>query len=116
MRWATSACVRPARERASISWLASEREQDTRTLHRAVAAYRAALEVRTRECTPFDWATTHNNLGITLVQLSVREPGTEALEQAAEAFRAAAHYYESATKGVRIIEEALRERLERLSP
>ena len=43
-----------------------ERESGTARLEEAVAAYRAALEERTRERVPLDWATTQNNLGIAL--------------------------------------------------
>ena len=32
-------------------------------LERAIACYEAALEVRTREAFPVDWAMTQNNLG-----------------------------------------------------
>jgi hypothetical protein len=34
-----------------------------------VAAYRVALEVRTREGVPLDWAMTRNNLGNALQTL-----------------------------------------------
>ena len=40
-----------------------ERESGTARLEEAVAAYRAALEERTRERVPLDWARTQNNLG-----------------------------------------------------
>ena len=40
-----------------------ERESGTARLEEAVAAYRAALEERTRERVPLDWAMTQNNLG-----------------------------------------------------
>ena len=40
-----------------------EREDGTERLEQAVAAYRAALDVRTRERVPLDWAATQNNLG-----------------------------------------------------
>ena len=40
-----------------------ERESGTARLEEAVAAYRAALEERTRERVPLDWAATQNNLG-----------------------------------------------------
>ena len=65
-----------------------ERESGTERLEQAVQAYRAALEVRTRERVPLDWATTQNNLGTALARLG-RESGTERLEQAAQTYRAA---------------------------
>jgi hypothetical protein len=39
-----------------------EREDGTDQLKDAVTAYRAALEERTRERVPLDWATTEDNL------------------------------------------------------
>jgi hypothetical protein len=38
------------------------RESGTARLEEAVAAYRAALEERTQERVPLDWATMQNNL------------------------------------------------------
>ena len=58
-------------------------------LQEAVAAYRAALEERTRERVPLDWATTQNNLGNALERLGERESGTARLEEAVAAYRAA---------------------------
>ena len=55
----------------------------------AVTAYRAALEERTRERVPLDWATTQNNLGNALARLGERESGTARLEEAVKAYRAA---------------------------
>ena len=40
-----------------------ERESGTARLEQAVEAYRAALQERTRERVPLDWAMTQNNLG-----------------------------------------------------
>ena len=66
-----------------------ERESGTARLEEAVAAYRAALEERTRERVPLDWATTQNNLGNALRTLGERESGTARLEEAVAAYRAA---------------------------
>jgi tetratricopeptide (TPR) repeat protein len=55
----------------------------------SIAAYRAALEERTRDRVPLDWATTQNNLGIALRKLGERESGTARLEEAVAAYRAA---------------------------
>ena len=57
-------------------------------LREAIAAYRAALEVRTRATTPADWATTQNNLGIVLSVLGERGDHA-ALREAIAAYRAA---------------------------
>ncbi|MEO9682815.1 helix-turn-helix domain-containing protein [Tateyamaria sp.] len=76
------------------------RNQGTRTdgpkgadlLAQAVAAYRAALEVRTRADHPADWAMTQNNLGIALQNQGTRTEGpkgADLLAQAVVAYRAA---------------------------
>ena len=54
-----------------------------------MAAYRAALEERTRERVPLDWAMTQMNLGNALAMLGERESGTARLEEAVAAYRAA---------------------------
>jgi hypothetical protein len=54
-----------------------------------VAAYRAALEERTRARAPLQWAATQNNLGTALSTLGERESGTVRLEEAVAAYRAA---------------------------
>ncbi len=66
-----------------------ERESGTARLEEAVAAYRAALEVSTRDAMPTDWAMTQNNLGTVLQSLGERESGTARLEEAVAAYRAA---------------------------
>ncbi|MCU4653835.1 tetratricopeptide repeat protein [Roseibacterium sp. SDUM158016] len=66
-----------------------EREAGTERLEQAVAAYEAALEERTRDRVPLDWATTQMNLGTALQTLGQRETGTERLEQAVAACEAA---------------------------
>jgi tetratricopeptide (TPR) repeat protein len=70
-------------------WTLGERESGTARLEQAVAAYRAALEQRTRERVPLQWATTQNSLGNALGRLGERESGTVRLEQAVAAYRAA---------------------------
>ena len=64
------------------------RESGTAQLEQAVAAYRAALEERTRERVPLRWAMTQNNLGNALQRLGERESGTARLEQAVAAWDA----------------------------
>ena len=66
-----------------------ERESSTGRLEQAVAAYKAALEERTRDRVPLDWAATQNNLGAALSNLGKRESGPERLEQAVAAYNAA---------------------------
>jgi tetratricopeptide (TPR) repeat protein len=67
-------------------------------LNQAVAAYRAALEVYTRETMPAHWAATQNNLGAALRTLGERAGGSagiDALDQALAAFRAALEVFNS---------------------
>jgi exonuclease VII small subunit len=63
-----------------------ERESGTVRLEEAVAAFRAALEERTRERVSLDWAATQLNLGLALARLGERESGTVRLEEAAAAW------------------------------
>ena len=65
------------------------REKGTEFFERAIAGYRAALEVFTRERFPEQWSLTMNDLGVALVALAERETGTERLEEAVSAYRAA---------------------------
>ena len=63
-------------------------EQGAQYLEQSVAAYRAALEVYTREQLPQDWAMTQNNLGNVLMDLGERasgEQGAQYLQQSVEA-------------------------------
>ncbi|MCA1935654.1 MAG: tetratricopeptide repeat protein, partial [Asticcacaulis sp.] len=58
----------------------------------AEAAYRQALEVRTRKDFPIDWAMTQNNLGVVLQTLGERragQDGIDALTDAKAAYRQA---------------------------
>jgi tetratricopeptide (TPR) repeat protein len=64
------------------------RESGTARLQEATAAYRAALQERTRERVPLDWAGTQNNLGNALRILGERESGTARLKEAVTAFEA----------------------------
>ena len=52
-----------------------------------MTAFRDALEERTRERVPLEWAATLNDLGIALVSRSDREDGTIRLEEAETAIR-----------------------------
>ena len=52
-----------------------DRESGTTRLEEAVAAYRAALEERTRERVPLQWAATQNNLKVVLDLLETRSRG-----------------------------------------
>ena len=50
--------------------------------------FRAALEERTRDRVPLDWAMTQNNLANALATLGERESGAARLEEAIVAFDA----------------------------
>ena len=58
-------------------------------MEQAVDAFRAALEERTRDRVPLDWAGTQNNLGNALLALGEREGSAEHVEQAVAAYRSA---------------------------
>jgi tetratricopeptide (TPR) repeat protein len=62
---------------------------DNGALADAAGAYRAALEERTRDRVPLDWAQTQNNLGLALATLGKWESGTGHLTEAVAAYRAA---------------------------
>ena len=75
-----------------------ERESGTARLEEAVAAFRAALDERTRERLPLDWATTTGNLGVAMVtiaertgDLAVAETAQAEIETAHAAMEAAGH-------------------------
>ena len=71
------------------AYVLGEQKGENAWLEQAVAAFRAALEVRTRERVPLQWAMTQNNLGNALRTLGAREDGTQRLEEAVAAYRAA---------------------------
>ena len=65
-------------------------------LAEAVTAYRQALEVRTREQLPQQWAMTQNNLGVALQEQGIRtggEAGAHLLAEAVTAYRQALEVY-----------------------
>ncbi len=71
-----------------------QRESGTTHLEEAAAAFRAALEERTRERAPLQWAMAQDNLGNALRALGERERGAPdagqgRLEEAVAAYRAA---------------------------
>ena len=65
------------------------REIGTEFFERAVAGYRAALEVFTRERHPEQWGHAMTDLGVALVALGERETGTTRLDEAVSAYRTA---------------------------
>jgi tetratricopeptide (TPR) repeat protein len=69
----------------ALLWLGQQEDGRAR-LEEAVAAYRAALEERTRERVPLDWAAIQNNLGLALQKLGERESATPRLEEAVAAW------------------------------
>ena len=59
-----------------------------RLLAEAVAAYRAALEVRTREALPQEWARTQSNLANALCNQAAASDGPDSARLLAEAIAA----------------------------
>ena len=75
---------------AGLSWTEQGRDfGDNAALISAIAAYRAALEERTRARVPRDWGATQNNLGAALIALGERQSGTGLLEEAVATIRLA---------------------------
>ena len=73
-----------------------ERESGTARLEEAVAAYRAALEERTRERVPLDWATSFGNQGVALMLIADRTNDAASAETAVAQIEAA---YETLRSG-----------------
>ena len=74
-------------------------EEGRKLLEEAVAAYRSALEVATKDDLPQRWAVNQNNLGIALRDLGTRsggEEGRKLLEEAVAAYRSALEVYTKA--------------------
>ncbi|MEK1895071.1 MAG: hypothetical protein AAAB20_17665, partial [Rhizobium sp.] len=66
-----------------------ECESDRARLEEAVTAHRSALEERSRERVPLDWASTQNNLGVALACLGEHDSDPARLEEALAALRMA---------------------------
>jgi tetratricopeptide (TPR) repeat protein len=62
---------------------------DNEALRSAIERYQHLAELRSRDASPQDWATTQNNLGNALFRLGERESGTKHLEEAVAAYGAA---------------------------
>jgi hypothetical protein len=74
-------------------WRLRERERGAAPLKEVVTGFREALQERTRERVPLQWAETQNNLGNALQTLVRRESGMARLEEAVTTFREALHEY-----------------------
>ena len=66
-----------------------EREGNAEHFKDAITAFKAALEVNTREQAPMDWAVTQDNLGKAFMGLGEREGKAEYFKEAVAAFKAA---------------------------
>ena len=90
-------------------------------LAEAVKAYRAALQVYTREALPQDWAMTQNNLAATLSDQASASKGAkkvELLKEAIACYEAALRvwtkesfpgYHQDAQRGLALAQAALAE-------
>ena len=78
------------------------RESGTARLEEAVAAYRAALEERTRDRVPLDWADTHYNLALVKDDLFDRTNDTALLTSAIEDMEKAGLVYALGQYGHRV--------------
>jgi hypothetical protein len=63
-------------------------KEGTELLAQAMAAYRSALEIYTREQMPQNWAMTQNNLGTALSDQAARTEGPKGVELLAQAVAA----------------------------
>jgi Tetratricopeptide repeat len=68
-------------------------ESGTARLDEAVAAYRAALEERTRERVPLQWAMTQNNLGNALSSPAHMEEALACVRGAVEIYQQGGENY-----------------------
>ena len=64
-----------------------EREVEPSRLYQAVATFREALKLRTRDRVPLEWGQTQNNLGSALRSLGERESIASLLNEAVSAYR-----------------------------
>lgn len=69
--------------------LMGQGEMEAAAWEKAMAAYDAALQVRTGERLPLAWAQTQNNLGNLFLTMGVRKKETASLNKALTVFRAA---------------------------
>jgi tetratricopeptide (TPR) repeat protein len=79
-----------------------ERESGTARLDDAVAAYRLALEERTRDRVPLDWAYTRENLGNVLALVAERTRDRGRMAEALACVRDAAEVYREGGVGYTI--------------
>jgi tetratricopeptide (TPR) repeat protein len=100
-----SALEERTRDRVPLDWAATQHrlgnvlmrlselgewdEDEEARLAEAIAAYRSALQERTRDRVPLDWATTQTALASALARLGERAGKTEGLEQAIATYREA---------------------------
>ena len=77
---------------AGIAWAERQTGDRSENLERAIACFRAALEVRNKEGTPRDWAATQNNLGIAFGN-RLRGDRGDNQESSIECFQAALEVY-----------------------
>ena len=88
LAWATA-----QNERGDRLFDQGKDDPDSTLLEEAVAAYRAALEERTRDRVPLDWAGTQNNLGTALATLAARTKDRARMTEAIASMRDAAEVY-----------------------
>jgi tetratricopeptide (TPR) repeat protein len=89
--------------------LLGEREEGTAPLEEAVAAFRAALEERTRPRVPLDWAFTQMNLALVYRALFDKDHQPRHLDDALEAADGALEEFRKANAAF-YIEKAERQR------
>jgi len=69
------------------------RESGTARLEQALEAYQAALEERTRERVPLDWAWTQENIGLAYCALAEKSKDQETLLRGIASIKASLEVY-----------------------
>jgi tetratricopeptide (TPR) repeat protein len=75
--------------RADALYRQGDERGDNTALSKSIEFYHAALEERTHDRVPLDWAETQNDLGNVLIMLGSRKGGVAWLEEGIIAYRAA---------------------------
>ena len=79
-----------------------QREGGTARLEEAVAAYRAALEERTRDRLPLGWAETQQGLANALAALAMRQQNAARMEEALMSMFGAVEVYQQSKNDYRL--------------
>ncbi len=99
---------------ADAAYRQGDEQGDNNYLKQSIEIWHVVLQYRTRDRIPTGWAMTQTNLGNALESLGERESGTERLEQAVAAYRAALEVQKSDPLNSAMTQNSLGAALERL--